>query len=62
VVDVLVILKFVFGSRIALTSTFVDFIENLFSVFILNAKTVAKTNVVISIILVNFIRFVFGNH
>ena len=61
-VDVLVILKFVFGSRIALTSTFVDFIENLFSVFILNAKTVAKTNVVISVILVNFIRFVFGNY
>jgi hypothetical protein len=61
VVGALVILKFVFGSRIALTSTFVDFMEKLFSVLLLNAKNVAKTNVVINIILVIFIRFVFGS-
>jgi hypothetical protein len=55
VVDTLIILKFVFCSSIALTSTFVDFLEKLFSVFLLNAKTVAKANVVINIILVIFL-------
>jgi hypothetical protein len=55
VVDTLVILKFVFCSSIVLTSTFVNFLEKLFSVFLLNAKTVAKTNVVINIILVIFL-------